>query len=131
MRYHIRHPGPSISTIWWSDRLIGQRLTAVMEAEARAWDHLCDADPALVPWFLSSLDARRGETMWKVDDHLGPPKVRRTKAGDLTVYISVDELFVADAVPVLQQLTMWTLTMRAELDGFDPPPDALARLSQV
>lgn len=127
MTYEIRHPGPSISTIWWSHQLVGLRVAALSEAKARAWDQLCDADPALVPWFLDSLDTRRGDTFWKVDDHDGPPKQRRTRTGNLTVYISVDDLLVDDPAPVLLQLLMTTMAARAELDGIEPPPGAATR----
>lgn len=125
MSYEIRHEGPSISTIWWSERLVGPMVAGLGDSWAEAWDQLCDEDAAMGPWFSDSLDARSGDTMWQIDDHVGPPRLRRTRSGRLTVYISVDDLLVDDVVPVLQQLTLWTLTMRAELDGIDPPPGAV------
>lgn len=127
MTHEMRHEGPSISIIWWSERLVGPMVAELGDACAQGWDQICDEEPAMGQWFSDSMGARREDTMWKIDDHVGPPRLRRTRAGRLTVHISVDDLLVDDVVPVLQQLTLWTLTVRAELDGIEPPPGAVTR----
>lgn len=132
MSYKARHSGPVISDILWSGRMVHDDHAArYTESRLIAWDDLCDADPEFVEWFDSSFEQRRGDVMWKVDDHAGAPRSRVTKSGDLVVHISADDLLGHDLVPRLKELILWTLSKRAELDGHSTPPDASNVLSRA
>ena len=65
MSYEIRHEGPSISTIWWSERLVGTMVAGLGDswAEGRSDGtpscvrrrQAAQTDPAgAVPWTTSS-----------------------------------------------------------------------------
>lgn len=127
MNYRPRHPGPSISVIYLSDTLIGETGDELSGRLLEAWDALCDENAALSEWFAQTIDSRGGETVWRLDDHLGDPKVRRTKSGNLTLSVAAESLLVDRSYDSVQALMMYTLKLRAEMDGVLAPPDRRGR----
>lgn len=126
----MKYRGPGFSQILLSSALVGGTAAPWSRDFTSAWDELCDEVAGLADWYETEALLSGTDISWTIDDNVGAPR-RRRGHGRLGFRLDIREFQGPDALDRFKELIMWSLTLRAELEGTQPPPQWRPRTGDV